>query len=211
MAGYKYLGKRIYFLKVDGRVILDTGEAEGWVNPTTSEDDWRIYSELSKYNKSEVDYIELKWGEFKTEFAECTSYRVNIETKQIEFDYTPIPDPPEVPTNPTLHERVEDLELGAEATQEALDMLLLSSMGEPVQAATLAVSTFANTNTKQKGVDTMAAYIAMRIMKKGDKSVEAGREYYTTWVTHPAYAKYKADIDLILQAEEREDLIVESL
>lgn len=211
MAGYKYIGKRIYYLKVDGRVVLDTGEAEGWVNPTTSEDDWRIYSELSKYNKSEVDYIELKWGEFKTEFAECTSYRVNIETKQIEFDYTPIPDPPEVPTNPTLHERVEDLELGAEATQEALDMLLLSSMGEPVQAATLAVSTFANTNTKQKGVDTMAAYIAMRIMKKGDKSVEAGREYYTTWVTHPAYAKYKADIDLILQAEEREDLIVESL
>ena len=50
MTGYKYIGKRIYYLKVDGRVILDTGEAEGWVNPTTTEDDWRIYSELSKYN-----------------------------------------------------------------------------------------------------------------------------------------------------------------
>lgn len=209
MAGYKYLGKRIYYLKVDGRVILDTGEAEGWVLPTTTEDDWRIYSELNKYNKNEVDYIELKWGEFKTEFAECTSYRVNPNTKELEFDYTPVPDPPEVPTSPTLHERVEDLELGAEATQEALDMLLLSSMGEPVQAATLAVSTFAN--TKQKGADTMAAYIAMRILKKGEKSVEAGRDYYTTWITHPAYAKYKADIDLILKAEGRDDLIVESL
>lgn len=211
MAGYKYIGKRIYYLKVDGRVILDTGEAEGWVNPTTSEDDWRIYSELQKYNKTEVDFIELQFGEFKTEFAECTSYRVNVDTKQLEFDYTPVPEPPEVPVKPSLHERVEDLELGAEATQEALDMLLLASMGEPVQAATLAVSTFANTNTKQKGVDNMAAYIAMRIMKKGDKSVEAGREYYTTWVTHPAYAKYKADIDLILQAEDRDELIVESL
>ena len=31
MAGYKYIGKRIYYLKVDGGVILDTGEAEGWV------------------------------------------------------------------------------------------------------------------------------------------------------------------------------------
>lgn len=209
MAGYKYLGKRIYYLKLDGRVILDTGEAEGWVNPTTTEDDWRIYSELSKYNKTEVDFIELQFCEFKTEFAECTSYRVNVDTKQLEFDYTPVPDPPEVPTSPTLHERVEDLELGAEATQEALDMLLLSSMGEPVQAATLAVSTFAN--TKQKGADTMAAYIAMRILKKGEKSVEAGRDYYTTWITHPAYAKYKADIDLILKAEGRDDLIVESL
>lgn len=110
MVGYKYIGKRIYYLKVDGRVILDTGEAEGWVNPTTSEQDWEIYSELSKYNKSEVDYIELKWGEFKTEFSECTSYKVNIDTKEIEFDYTPIPPSPEVPTSPTLHERVEALE-----------------------------------------------------------------------------------------------------
>ena len=211
MAGYKYIGKRIYYLKVDGRVILDTGEAEGWVNQTTTEQDWRIYSELSKYNKSEVDFIELQFGEFKTEFAECTSYRVNVDTKTLEFDYTPVPEPPEVPHTPTIHERVDNLELGAEATQEALDMLLLANMGEPVQAATLAVGTFAIDNTKQKGVDNMAAYIAMRIIKKGDKSVEAGREYYTTWVTHPAYAKYKADIDLILQAEDRDELIVESL
>lgn len=211
MAGYKYIGKRIYYLKVDGRVILDTGEAEGWVNLTTSEDDWRIYSELQKYNKTEVDFIELQFGEFKTEFAECTSYRVNVETKTLEFDYTPIPEPPEVPTSPTLHERVDNLELGAEATQEALDMLLLANMGEPVQAATLAVGTFAIDNTKQKGVDNMAAYIAMRIMKKGDKSVEAGREYYVTWMTHPVYSKFKADVDLILQAEDRDELIVESL
>lgn len=110
MAGYKYLGKRIYYLKVDGRVILDTGEAEGWVNPTTSEQDWEIYSELSKYNKSEVDYIELKWGEFKTEFSECTSYKVNIDTKEIEFDYTPIPDSPEVPQKPSIHERMDTQE-----------------------------------------------------------------------------------------------------
>ena len=206
MAGYKYLGKRIYYLKVDGRVILDTGEAEGWVNPTTSEDDWRIYSELQKYNKTEIDFIELQFGEFKTEFAECTSYRVNVETKTLEFDYTPIPPSPEVPVAPSLHERVDNLELGAEATQEALDMLLLANMGEPVQ-----ISTFAIDNTKQKGVDNMAAYIAMRIIKKGDKSVEAGREYYVTWMTHPVYSKFKADVDLILQAEERENLIVESL
>ena len=63
------------------RVVLDTGEAEGWVNPTTTEHDWRIYTELSKYNKSEVDFIELQFGEFKTEFAECTSYRVNPTLK----------------------------------------------------------------------------------------------------------------------------------
>ena len=209
MAGYKYFGSRVYYLKENGNVVFKTGQSSGWVTEITPEQDWEIYEELKKYTKESLDYIQLKYDEFKTEFAECTSYRVNVDTKTLEFDYTPIPPSPEVPVAPSLHERVDNLELGAEATQEALDMLLLASMGEPVQAATLAVSTFAN--IKQKGVDNMAAYIAMRIIKKGDKSVEAGREYYVTWMTHPVYSKFKADVDLILQAEERENLIVESL
>ena len=125
MAGYKYIGKRIYYLKVDGRVILDTGEAEGWVNPTTTEQDWKIYTELQKYNKTEVDYIELQFSEFKTEFAECTSYRVNVETKTLEFDYTPIPDPPDIPHTPTVHERLDALEqVNAEQ-----DMLIMEMSG----------------------------------------------------------------------------------
>ena len=210
MAGYKFFGSRVYYLKENGNVVFKTGQAEGWVTEITPEQDWEIYEELKKYTKESLDYIQLKYDEFKTEFAECTSYRVNVDTKTLEFDYTPVPEPPEVPTSPTLHERVEDLELGAEATQEALDMLLLANMGEPVQAATLAVSTFANTNTKKGGGD-MAGYIAMRILKKGEKSVDAGREYYVTWMTHPFYAKFKAEVDLILMAEERDDLIVESL
>lgn len=110
MAGYIYIGKRIYYLKVDGRVILDTGEAEGWVNKTTPEQDWEIYTDLQKYSKTEVDYVELQFGELKTEFAECTSYRVNPSTKELEFDYTPVPEPPDVPQTPTIHERVQTLE-----------------------------------------------------------------------------------------------------
>ena len=206
MAGYKYFGSRVYYLKTNGNVVFKTGQSSGWVTEITPTQDWEIYEELKKYTKESLDYIQLKYDEFKTEFSECTSYRVNVDTKQLEFDYTPVPEPPEVPVAPSLHERVDNLELGAEATQEALDMLLLANMGEPVQ-----ISTFAIDNTKQKGVDNMAAYIAMRIIKKGDKSVEAGREYYVTWMTHPVYSKFKADVDLILQAEERENLIVESL
>ena len=209
MAGYKFFGSRIYYLKENGNVVFKTGQAEGWVTEIKPEKDWEIYEELKKYTKESLDYIQLQYDEFKTEFAECTSYHVDVAKKEIVFEYGEKPNPPEVPVKPSLHERVDDLELGAEATQEALDMLLLANMGEPVQAATLAVSTFAN--TKQKGVDNMAAYIAMRIIKKGDKSVEAGREYYVTWMTHPVYSKFKADVDLILQAEERENLIVESL
>ena len=135
MAGYKYIGKRIYYLKTTGDVAYTVGEAEGWVveNPhelqkppmTKKEYDFKIYAELQKYNKTEVDYIELKWGEFKTEFAECTSYRVNVDTKQLEFDYTPIPEPPDVPHTPTVHERLDALEqVNAEQ-----DMLIMEMSG----------------------------------------------------------------------------------
>ena len=209
MSKYIYVGSRIYYLKENGNVILRTSEGEGHLIELTPEQDWEVYEGLKGYNKEAVDFIQLKYRQYSTEFSECTDYHVDTDKKELVFEYGEKPPAPEVTVTPSLHERVDNLELGAEATQEALDMLLLASMGEPVQAATLAVSTFAN--TKQKGVDNMAAYIAMRIIKKGDKSVEAGREYYTTWVTHPAYAKYKADIDLILQAEDRDELIVESL
>ena len=110
MSKYIYLGSRIYYLKTNGNIIFRTYDSEGHVKELTTEDDWRIYTELSKYNKSEVDFMELQFGEFKTEFAECTSYRVNVDTKQLEFDYTPIPEPPDVPTSPTLHERMETQE-----------------------------------------------------------------------------------------------------
>ena len=116
MAGYVYIGKRIFFLKENGTVIFEVGEMEGWVIEPEKDFDkaleeaYKYYAELSKYNKEVVDFIDLEYGEFKTEFAECTSYRVNVDTKQLEFDYTPVPPAPDVPTSPTLHERMETQE-----------------------------------------------------------------------------------------------------
>lgn len=118
---YNYIGRRIYFLKIDGRVVLNTGEAEGGVNPTTVEQDWEIYSELKKYTKESVDCIELEYGEFRTEFGECTSYKIDVNNKNIIFDYTPIPKPNMPPATPTLMERVEKLE----KINEEQDALLL--------------------------------------------------------------------------------------
>ena len=110
MAGYKFFGSRVYYLKENGNVVFKTGQAEGWVIEITPEQDWEIYAELKKYTKESLDYIQLQYDEFKTEFAECTSYRVNVDTKQLEFDYTPKPEPPDVPHTPTVHERLDALE-----------------------------------------------------------------------------------------------------
>ncbi len=130
---YKYIGKRIFFLKNNGTVILEVGEMEGWVVEPEKEfnkaleEAYKYYAELSKYNKEVVDFIDLEFGEYKTEFAECTSYRVNVETKTLEFDYTTIPEPPEVPHTPTIHERVDALEQ-VNAEQDMLIMEMSSLM-----------------------------------------------------------------------------------
>ena len=125
MAGYKYFGSRVYYLKENGNVVFKTGQAEGWIIEITPTQDWEIYEELKKYTKESLDFIQLKYDEFKTEFSECTSYRVNVDTKQLEFDYTPIPEPPDVPHTPTVHERLDALEqVNAEQ-----DMLIMEMSG----------------------------------------------------------------------------------
>lgn len=110
MAGFEYFGSRVFFLKENGNVVFKTGQAKGWVIEITPEQDWEIYEELKKYTKESLDYIQLKYDEFKTEFAECTGYYVDVAKKEIVFEYGEKPNPPEVPQAPTLHERVGKLE-----------------------------------------------------------------------------------------------------
>lgn len=120
MAGYKFFGSRVYYLKENGNVVFKTGQAEGWVIEITPEQDWEIYTELQKYTKESLDFIQLQYNEFETEFNECTSYRVNIETKKLEFEYGEKPNPPEVPQVPTLHERVGKLETNEKIQEDMI-------------------------------------------------------------------------------------------
>ena len=126
---YKYIGKRIFFLKNNGTVILEVGEMEGWVVEPEKEfnkaleEAYKYYAELSKYNKEEVDFIDLEFGEYETEFAEMTSYKIDIATRKPIFDYTPIPDPPDTPKKPTIHERMDV----QENTNNEQDELIISN------------------------------------------------------------------------------------
>lgn len=116
MAGFKYIGRRIFFLKENGTVILEIGEMQGWVvEPKKDfnkalEEAYKYYTELNKYNKEVVDFIDLEFGEYKTEFAEKTSYKIDIDKRKPIFDYTPIPDPPDISQTPSLHERMDTQE-----------------------------------------------------------------------------------------------------
>ena len=110
MSKYIYVGSRIYYLKINGNVILRTNEGEGHLIEVTPEEDWEIYSELKKYDKEAVDYIQLEYNQYSTEFRECTGYHIDTKKKEIVFEYGEKPTPPEIPQVPTLHERVGKLE-----------------------------------------------------------------------------------------------------
>lgn len=90
------IGRRIYYEIETGNVITDIGEREGSVVPTTVEQEIVIFKVLSERNRESFDYIELEYGQFSQDFLESSAYRVNPETRKIEFSY-PDPNIPEEP------------------------------------------------------------------------------------------------------------------
>ena len=96
------VGKRIYYDKITGEVILNTGDKQGVVIPMTAEQEIASYTALSERNRETFDVLELDYGEYARYFAETNGYRINPDTKQIEFSY---PDPNEVePSEPIYQE-----------------------------------------------------------------------------------------------------------
>lgn len=119
------IGRRLYFEVATGNILVDTGEKIGYVVQTTVEKDIAAYKVLSERNRNTFDYIELPYGAYAQDFAECNGYRVNPETKQLEFSY-PDPNQPEAPQvfRKPLTEEVEE-------TKQAIAelALLITQMG----------------------------------------------------------------------------------
>ena len=106
------VGRKIYYDLFTGNVILDTGEKCGSVTKTDTEQDIKSFKELSERNRETFDFIELEYGQYSQDFMECVGYRVNTETKELEFSY---PNPNETePIEPvyqkSLSERLEEQE-----------------------------------------------------------------------------------------------------
>jgi hypothetical protein len=88
------IGRKIYYDKTTGNILVDTGERQGSVIPTTIEADTQAYTALSERKRETFDLIELPFGAYSQDFAECDGYRINPDTKEIEFSY-PDPNQPE--------------------------------------------------------------------------------------------------------------------
>lgn len=84
------IGRKIYYDKTTGNVIPDTGEMIGAVVETTADQDFETYRALKERVRDTVGVIQLEFGQYAEDFAQCNGYRVNPETLELEFSY---PDP----------------------------------------------------------------------------------------------------------------------
>lgn len=100
--------RRIFFDSLTGDVIQEIGRV-GAMSLPTIEQDIATYTALSERNRDTFDILELEFGQYMQDFAECNGYRVNPETKELEFSY-PDPNEPEAPPvyQSPLSEQIND-------------------------------------------------------------------------------------------------------
>jgi hypothetical protein len=81
------IGRRLYYDKFTGEILVDTGERSGNVIETTKEYDISVHNILSERDVNSYDVIELNYGEYKQDFLKSNVFRINPETKVVEFSY----------------------------------------------------------------------------------------------------------------------------
>ncbi len=77
------IGRKIYFDKSTGNVLLDCGEREGGVIETNKEDDFSVFPQLIGKDSSTSDFIQLAHGERSSEFLKMGSMHVDPTTKAL--------------------------------------------------------------------------------------------------------------------------------
>lgn len=97
------IGRKIYYDKSTGNVIVDTGEMQGSVKETTIEQDFEAYQALQGRNQSSIGVLKFKFGEYAEEFARATGLSVDVDSKIVLFDFTPT-EP--IKQEPNMQERI---------------------------------------------------------------------------------------------------------
>lgn len=121
------LGRRLYYQLNTGIIVYDTGERVGEnIVDSTIEEDFMYALELRNKDIEQIGILQLEAGQYSDEFSEAVSYRVNPETKQLEFGYE---------LNPMQNEfqkpyknQISDLESRTKATEDMILALLEGGM-----------------------------------------------------------------------------------
>lgn len=91
------IGTKVYYCNNTGNVIKIIGDMIGFVEKTSFDEDFLIYSELNERNRETIGLISLEYGEYQKISKGSTGVRVNLETKELEFSYDPLPEIPQEP------------------------------------------------------------------------------------------------------------------
>ena len=136
-------------------------------------------SQLDEHTQQQMEY--WQYDEIQYTFREWLQV-LSDENKQIQES-----------------QRLQDVDINA--TQEMVDFLLMQSAEMPM--------TLNLKQNKSKGVDSMAMYIVIRVEKKAKISVEEGQKAYKMFLSNPNFAHLKEDVDTMLLADGKDNLIVD--
>ncbi|MBY0014041.1 hypothetical protein [Paenibacillus typhae] len=81
------IGRRIYYDKVTGDIIQETGERSGDVIITTIDQDFVFCSKLSERVRETVGCLELEFGDYADDFREGQLIRINTAERIPLFSY----------------------------------------------------------------------------------------------------------------------------
>lgn len=124
------IGRRVYYEKQTGNVILTTTERSGDVVETTVEQDFKMYKPLSWLVPEAVGMVQLRYGEFAGDFAEGGVISgVDPKTEAIRFSFPQTDNPEEVtPPRIPLSVEIKDLKERQDAADAAIVMLMDMTM-----------------------------------------------------------------------------------
>lgn len=97
---------RLFYDIFTGEVFL----VNNMYKKTSFEHDQSVFKELTKRHEDTYSYVDISLNQYEQDFAESNGYRVNPETKELEFSY-PDPNEPEAPPvyQKPLSEEVEEV------------------------------------------------------------------------------------------------------
>ncbi|KMY28301.1 hypothetical protein ACZ11_24040 [Lysinibacillus xylanilyticus] len=82
------IGFKIYYEKDTGDVILTIPEQNAvGAMETTKEQDFIMFYVLQARNPSAVDFIQLPYGQYRSDFKIANSWKVDLKTGQVLFEY----------------------------------------------------------------------------------------------------------------------------
>ena len=116
----KQIGTKIYYCLVTGNVIKITGDMMGYVKVTSFDEDIEIYAELKERDRNSIGLLAFEYGEYPKLSQNATGVMVDLETKELIFNYEELP---QIPLEPT---EIEIMQNEIKALKEELTQIQTS-------------------------------------------------------------------------------------